>query len=198
MPEDIRICFLGDSLVNGTGDETALGWAGRLCAQAAGRGHPVTYYNLGIRGDSTADIRDRWQAECASRLPDHCDGRVVISCGVNDALVRDGRLRVEPTASRANFRAILQAARCYSLLVVGPPPVDDEEQNARIGALSEAFREEAAMLTVPFVDLFPVLVDDEVYRKEIACTDGAHPGSTGYRRIADVIGSSPQWWFRGA
>ena len=34
MTQDIRICFIGDSLVNGTGDEAALGWAGRLCACA--------------------------------------------------------------------------------------------------------------------------------------------------------------------
>ena len=27
-----RICFFGDSFVNGTGDDDALGWVGRLCA----------------------------------------------------------------------------------------------------------------------------------------------------------------------
>ena len=46
---EIRICFIGDSLVNGTGDEAALGWAGRLCAMANESDIPVTYYNLGIR-----------------------------------------------------------------------------------------------------------------------------------------------------
>lgn len=34
MKDDIRIGFIGDSLVNGTGDAMALGWAGRLCATA--------------------------------------------------------------------------------------------------------------------------------------------------------------------
>lgn len=32
MTKDIRIFFVGDSFVNGTGDEEALGWAGRLGA----------------------------------------------------------------------------------------------------------------------------------------------------------------------
>ena len=32
MTKDLRICFVGDSFVNGTGDETKLGWTGRLCA----------------------------------------------------------------------------------------------------------------------------------------------------------------------
>jgi len=30
--KDIRICFIADSFVDGTGDETYPGWAGRLCA----------------------------------------------------------------------------------------------------------------------------------------------------------------------
>ncbi|HZC55143.1 MAG TPA: hypothetical protein VE396_03730 [Xanthobacteraceae bacterium] len=30
----IRICFFGDSMVNGTGDDACLGWVGRICAAA--------------------------------------------------------------------------------------------------------------------------------------------------------------------
>lgn len=33
--EDLRICFIGDSFVAGVGDETALGWTGRLLARSA-------------------------------------------------------------------------------------------------------------------------------------------------------------------
>lgn len=56
MAHDIRICFVGDSFVNGIGDERALGWAGRLCAAANARGVPVTYYNLGVRRNTSKDI----------------------------------------------------------------------------------------------------------------------------------------------
>ena len=48
IAEDIRICFVGDSFVNGIGDETALGWVGRVCALAHTHGFPLTSYNLGI------------------------------------------------------------------------------------------------------------------------------------------------------
>lgn len=30
----MRICFIGDSFVNGTGDPECLGWAGRICVTA--------------------------------------------------------------------------------------------------------------------------------------------------------------------
>lgn len=192
---DIRLCFIGDSFVNGTGDETMLGWAGRLCADAAGRGLPVTYYNLGVRRDTSADVLRRWERECRPRLPDFCDGRIVVSCGVNDATVEDGTPRVAFEDSCANIRNILRGARAYPLLLVGPPAIDDEEQNAGIEHLSRAYAEIAASMNVPYIELFPQLENDASYRAEIAGYDGAHPRSTGYGRLAALVGSSVHWWF---
>lgn len=195
MSQDIRICFVGDSFVNGTGDETALGWAGRLCAAAYAHGVPVTYYNLGIRRDTSKDVLRRWETECALRLPDSCDGHVVLSCGVNDTVIENGASRVSPEDSRANLQAILRAATKYKTLVVGPPPVSEDEQNERIGALSRALAEEASALDAPYIDLFSSLVGDAAYRREILANDGAHPRSSGYKKIANIILSSTRWWF---
>ena len=193
--EDIRICFVGDSFVNGTGDETALGWVGRVCALAHTHGFPITSYNLGIRRNTSADILQRWESECFLRLPAGCDNRVVLSCGVNDSMIENGALRVAPQHSRANVRAILRAASQYKLLMVGPPPMLEEAENQRIGALSRAFAEEAAALGVPFIELFSALVADAAYKQEVAGNDGAHPRSGGYTKIANIVASSPHWWF---
>ena len=111
MTQDIRICFIGDSLVNGTGDEAALGWAGRLCAMTNASDIPVTYYNLGIRRNTSKDILLRWESECTLRLPDFCDGRIVLSCGVNDTAIENGKVRVNFAESCANVRAILRGAK---------------------------------------------------------------------------------------
>ena len=180
MNQDIRICFIGDSFVNGTGDETALGWAGRLCAAASASGIPITYYNLGIRRNTSKDILLRWENECALRLPGTCDGRVVISCGVNDTVIENGKLRVTPTESRTNIRMILHGARKYKVIMVGPPPIDDNEQNTRIETISSAFAQEAELLGIPYVDLYSPLISDDAYKKEISRNDGAHPKSNGY------------------
>lgn len=93
---DIRICFIGDSFVNGTGDETFLGWAGRLCANAKPADASLTFYNLGVRRNTSTDILQRWEQECALRLPGNCDGRIVLSCGVNDMVLENGKTRVAP------------------------------------------------------------------------------------------------------
>ena len=195
MTQDIRICFIGDSLVNGTGDEAALGWAGRLCAMANASDMPVTYYNLGIRRNTSKDILLRWESECTLRLPDSCDGRIVLSCGVNDTAIENGRVRVDSAESCANVRAILRGAKQYTVLMVGPPSVLDDEQNERIEDLSVDFARETQALGVPYIDLFSALCSDDAYRREVSENDGAHPKSGGYSKMARIIGSSPSWWF---
>ena len=196
MTQGIRICFIGDSLVNGTGDEAAIGWAGRLCAMANASDIPVTYYNLGIRRNTSKDILLRWESECALRLPDSCDGRIVLSCGVNDTAIENGKVRVNSVESCANVRAILRGAKQYTVIMVGPPPVLDDEQNERIESLSLAFARETKALGVPYIDLFSALCSDDAYKREVAGNDGAHPRSEGYSKMARIIGASPNWWFR--
>ena len=198
MTQDIRICFIGDSLVNGTGDEAALGWAGRLCAMANASNIPVTYCELGIRRNTSKDILLRWESECTLRLPDFCDGRIVLSCGVNDTVIENGKTRVNPVESCANVRSILRGAKRYTVLMVGPPPVLDDEQNERIESLSLAFARETQALGVPYIDLFSALCSDDAYRRDVLRNDGSHPRSEGYSRMARIIGSSSSWWFHAA
>lgn len=195
MTEDIRICFIGDSFVNGTGDEAALGWAGRLCAAASASGSPVTYYNLGIRRNTSKDILLRWEKECALRLPDTCDGRVVFSCGANDTVIENDKIRVTLDESVQNIKMILNGAIKYTVIMVGPPPIDDDEQNERIKVTSEAYEYEAKSLGVPFIKLYSSLIIDDEYKREISENDGAHPKCKGYSKMADIILSSPGWWF---
>lgn len=190
------MCFVGDSFVQGTGDEHALGWVGRLYAAAAARGWAVTGYNLGVRGETSADIRRRWEAECRPRLPESCDARVVFSFGVNDTTLDGGRPRLTHDETMENARAILEKARArYSTLLVGPPPTADDGQNALVARLSAALAELAGQLDGPFIELYEPLSTDERYRGEIADGDGAHPSAAGYARIAAVVEASPKWWF---
>ena len=194
---DIRICFLGDSFVNGTGDETYLGWTGRLCAGAKTDDISLTYYNLGIRRNTSADILQRWEQECTQRLPDFCDGRVVLSCGANDMVLEEGQTRVTPEASRNNVRLILQQANTkYKTIMIGPAPVGDDDLNSRIKAISEVYAQEARALGIPFIEVFSHLVSDQRYLHESKNNDGFHPRSHGYTAIANIIAASDNWWFR--
>jgi len=58
----MRICFVGDSMTNGTGDPEYLGWVGRVMRDERTRRAELTSYNLGVRRDRSDQIRARWMA----------------------------------------------------------------------------------------------------------------------------------------
>ncbi|HJW82527.1 MAG TPA: GDSL-type esterase/lipase family protein [Acidiferrobacterales bacterium] len=193
---DIRICFIGDSYVQGTGDDECLGWAGRLCVNARCAGHNVTGYNLGVRRETSRDIAQRWLSECERRLPATTENYVVFSFGVNDATLENGAPRVTEDETLRNLRAILEAAMArYQTIFIGPPAVPDAERNARLAQLSERMLGVAAMAGIASTALFPHLVNDRQWLDEVQNNDGAHPRAAGYARIAALIEASPVWRF---
>jgi acyl-CoA thioesterase-1 len=196
---DIRICFIGDSFVNGTGDPLCLGWTGRVCATAIQLGYPITHYNLGIRRETSADIAARWREECARRLPPTIDGRVVLSFGANDTTTEQGRQRLSLAATLHNLRAIVQdARRRYPTLLVGPPPVAEAAHNARIAALCHAMASVAQELGVPYLPVCERLIQAQTWVQEAAQSDGAHPQQGGYAALAALVQAWPAWWFAKA
>ena len=60
--QQVRICFFGESFVNGTGDPECLGWTGRICVDANKKGYDITYYNLGVRRETSTDLEKRMVA----------------------------------------------------------------------------------------------------------------------------------------
>jgi lysophospholipase L1-like esterase len=191
----MRLCVFGDSFVNGTGDPDRLGWLGR----AAGGAREITLYDLGVRGDSSADIRKRWRAEAEARLAGRDDGRLVFAFGVNDCCPDDtGARRVAPDAALDNATAILRESSArWPTLMIGPPPIADETVSARVAELDPALAAAAARLDVPYCSVFAALRDNDTWMRDVAAWDGAHPGEAGYAALARLIMAWPAWrgWF---
>lgn len=195
----MRICFIGDSFVNGTGDPQCLGWAGRVCAAANSVGHDITYYNLGIRRQTSTQIKLHWLQEVSCRLSNEFDSRIVFSFGVNDTTIEARKTRVEFTDSVENTRHILATAKqLFPILMVSPPPVVDIEQNLRIHRLSTQFALVCQALNVPYLDVFTPLQASPTWCKEAAENDGAHPRADGYTEFAQLVQSWSCWlaWFK--
>ncbi|MFJ7911688.1 GDSL-type esterase/lipase family protein [Kitasatospora sp. NPDC096204] len=191
-----RICFLGDSFVQGLGDPEFRGWVGRVL-QAAAQG--ATAFNLGVRRDTSAQVRRRWWAEVEARTVPGADNRLVLSFGANDAVVEDGGPRVAPDRTLRNLTALLDDARELGLgaLVVGPPPVvcGGADHLERLRRLVPAMAGICAASEVPFVDVTEALAADPVWTAEAEAGDGAHPGAGGYGRLAELVlaGGFREW-----
>ena len=183
------LMFFGDSHTVGAGDEEGLGWTGRLVAAAWADGIAVTSYNLGVRGETSADVADRWRAEARPRLPDEGDPRVVLAFGVNDVSLDGDAPCCSQEQSLLSLEEVLLGAQGLGLrrFVIGPAAIDDEAANDRIAELSYAYRMLCARHRVPYVTLVDDLRRSKVWREEIAARDGAHPGAAGYAEIARLV-----------
>ncbi len=198
IAKEIRICFVGESFVNGIGDPECLGWAGRICVDANTKGYDITYYNLGVRRETSTELKQRCLREVSYRLPQESDGRVVFCFGVNDTTIENGKTRVAIKDSITNTRDILkETQKLYPVLMIGPLPIGDPEQNQRIANLSQEFLKICSELDIPYLDVFPVLLKSEIWIDEIKNYDGAHPRTAGYAELAKIVQNCEPWlnWF---
>jgi len=190
----MRICFIGDSFVSGAYDAECLGWAGRISANARKRGHDVSPYNLGIRGETSLQIAARWRAEAEIRQSPQQEGRLVFEFGVNDAREVNGKRQLEAGQSLAAAREMLgAAARWKPTLMVGPPPGGDEARNARVEALSEQLGKLCAELKMAYFDSYAPLMASSIWMPSVKSVDGTHPSAAGYAEWARLIEEWPAW-----
>jgi lysophospholipase L1-like esterase len=181
----VGIVFVGASLVAGVGDPKGQGWVSRVVGRTHSADLELTAYNLGVRGDTTADVLARWKSECAPRWAGRAEKRLVISVGTNDAASG-----VTLARHRLNLANILDDAASAGIgtFVVSPPPADDEEINAKLDVLVEAQADVCARRGVPFVDCFRPLLGHEQWQSDLAASRiTLHPGQAGYGLIAWLV-----------
>ena len=200
----MRVCFFGDSFVNGTGDDDGLGWVGRVVASGRRGGKDLTAYNLGIRRDTSADVAARWLQEARLRLSAEDDGGLVFSFGTNDCVSTDldDRPRVTSAESLSNAKTILNAARDWlPTLMIGPSSVAGEpDVNDRIGALSADYAKLCERLGIPYLEVCRLTLTSPMWVEEALAGDGAHPNRGGYALLANAVSDWPPWraWTEGS
>ena len=209
---DLRICFVGDSYVNGTGDERCLGWIGRLCKKRFTRDFQLTYYDLGIRGATTEDILGRWRHECDARFTDGADNRVIFQFGINDvAEVTGAGRRVDEDISVNNAVSMVrEAAENWPVLWIGLPPANIAYSpmhpspgleiyfsQSTASSLNRRFIMTAAKLGVPYLDIQSPLDANQDYMNSLTRGDRMHCDGVGYAIMAELVDKWVAWsaWF---
>jgi acyl-CoA thioesterase I len=175
--------FIGDSLTLGCGDEAGLGWPGRLASAMMHGGQDLTWYNLGVRANTTAKIRERWKEEVTRRFLPGQNTRLVFSFGVAD-ISND----VPAKSSFDNAEAILSEAKELGpTLFIGPMPVSDPAKTEGIVQLSLGFESVCERLGVPHVPVTGFLRESGAYAAALAANDKVHPSAKGYATLAEYL-----------
>jgi lysophospholipase L1-like esterase len=193
---ELRACFLGDSYVLGVGDPEALGWPGRVTAAAQARGHRLTAYNLGIRGQAGFEILARAPTEVGPRLVGGDARAVVIAFGTND--LRLSRPFAESLAALEGLLALARSLHATAFFV--SPPLRFGPADRNLASLSTGLAQVAADAGAAWLDVREAAIDWQLWWREAEAGDGAHPGAASYTAYAAAFDAWPDWraWLQEA
>ncbi|NDV20741.1 G-D-S-L family lipolytic protein [Pseudodesulfovibrio sp. JC047] len=177
------LCFLGDSLTLGYGDETTLGWPGRITQILKKTGKDVTSYNLGIRKNASICLEQQWLSEVQTRILTDVPLKLVFSFGVADVM---NDIALEDTLQAADS-VFKTAQKLGEVLFIGPTPVLNSEINGHIKTIGTAISTRCTQMDIPCVLPFDSMECSAVYEQALSNGDSVHPTADGYAAIAKHI-----------
>lgn len=198
------ILVFGTSTTYGAWDVEG-GWVQRLrkyldIEQLAGKRDYTLVYNLGIDGDTSKGILERFEDETKRRLWPDEDVVMIFAVGTNDALTDEdkGRNRIAIENFEKNLIRIIEKARRITnkIVFVGNKPIDDSKTqpvawDKNVYYKSEHGRKYDSIIKkicekekVNFVDIAPKL---EAMNFKKYLDDGVHPNSKGHEIIFEII-----------
>ena len=199
-----QILVFGDSIAYGAWDKEG-GWVSRLRKfidekNLTDPDFECLIYNLGVSGDTTEDLLERFEFELEQRLDEEMETILIFSIGVNDSQFVKSKysIKIPQEKFRANLEELITAAKKYSskIIFVGLWPVNEEKtnpvswdedkfyKNDSIRNYSNVIKTICEKNQVHFIDLFGLLLKED-YKKLLE--DGLHPKSQGNQKFFEII-----------
>lgn len=202
--QPLRIIAVGDSLIYGFGDPIGGGWVERLRRQWMAEDSPGhALYNLGIRGNGVAQVKDRLEqefvqrGELRNRLPD----LLILSVGVNDSPKvgrPDGRNLTDFALFQSQMASLLdEAQQLCQVVFVGMVPIDEARMpfldclyysHAEQYRYKEVTKRACLSRQIPYLDIFDLWMKrGDNWREERLTSDGLHPNVRGYQTLLEDV-----------
>ncbi len=197
-PSIKRICIFGDSIAFGNNDAVFGGWQNHLKVHFAQAGQFQHVFNLAISGRDSKDILKRMENEVKARISTSAGKEgmlIMIAVPINDTrFIWDGdeRLFAVPfDLFVENMKKLILLSRSLAgkTVFVGMTRVIEEKtnpwsvvdngvswQNNIIEKYNDFIKDFCAKESVPFVEMFNLLDDDDL-------PDGLHPSAQGHEKM---------------
>ena len=202
-PHPLKCSAFGDSLIYGYGDPEHGGWVEQLRRQWMATDPSHVLYNLGVRGDTAAQVNLRLEQEFLLRgeLRNKRPDLMILSVGVNDSPrvgKRSGRNMTDYDRFTLEIVNLLDKAQSLCpVIFVGMVPVDESKMpfldclhfNHEDQFRYKEFTKLACqMRDIPYLDIFDIWQERGLtWMRDRISQDGLHPNTNGYLALFENI-----------
>lgn len=186
----MTICIFGDSITWGASDYEKGGWVERLKAYFLQQSDDVSVYNLGISGDTTEGVLERFEGEAKNRQADV----IVFAIGINDSqyVKSNGELGVTFETFEKNISRLADMAKKLNgkVVCVGLTKVDERKarsvysdacyDNKSIKNYDAVIKSVCERENMDFIEMFDLLELSDL-------DDGVHPNAEGHRKMFEKV-----------
>lgn len=193
------ILVFGASMTWGAWDEEG-GWVSRLRRfedkkNISGTDYYCKVYNLGVSGDNTNDLLERFENEVKGRITEGGDTIIIFSIGANDSLSLKSDVAVPIEQFKENIKKLIKKAGEFTneIFFVGLTKVDESKtqpvawdktayySNDRLKEYDSALENIAKKEEeVSYLNIFDLLDEGDL-------EDGLHPNSKGHEKIFQEV-----------
>ena len=199
-----RILIFGNSITYGAWDKKG-GWVQKL-RKFLDRKNLIDsnsyylVYNLGIFGNNTNDLIERFEFETKQRLKENDETIIIFAIGINDSqfVHSENKNRTPLEKFKANIQKLIKLAQKFSskIIFVGLTPVDEAKttpipwntdksyRNEYIQQYNQTIKEVCREKKIYFIEIFEKLKNADCQK---LLEDGLHPNSDGHQRIFEIV-----------
>ncbi len=195
----MSILVFGDSITWGTADFEHGGWVTRLFIEL-GRDFEIDVYNLGVSGDKTPDLLERFESETKARVEEGEEVILIFAIGINDSyFIHSKNTLMTPLEEfKVNIQELIDRAQKISskIIFVGLTPVDEPKTtpipwntdksytNENIKKYNEIIKSICQEKSIYFIEIFEKWINQD-YKNLLE--DGLHPNSAGHKKIFETV-----------